>query len=159
MMNQMLYANPSNYQFLDHLLDKKRDELLASMPDSTRMRLEFSDAPDVIYEVEIAEDFKEKYIDDIICEFYLPKLGSNEMLPLVAYASAGDLKLLMKADGLTDEAKCAYMHCAEQMRQTMYLSYVADREFENWLKQDRSFEDYAFEMYQLQEQEEYYLGA
>lgn len=158
MIGSMLYANRENYSFLERLYDKKRDELLTAMPESVNTRLEFEDAPDVIYTAEIKEEFKQRYIDDIIGEFYLPKPGEATMLPLMTYASAGDLKLLMKADGLTDEAKCAYMHCAEQMCQTMYLSYVADHEFENWLLRDRSFEDYAYEAY-CEEQCEYSIGA
>lgn len=159
MIGNMLYANRENYQFLERLLDKKRDALFASMPDSTVMRLEFEDAPDVVYEAEITEEFKNRYIDDMIGEFYLPKPGETDMLPLTTYASAGDIKLLMSADGLTDGAKCAYMHCADRMYQTMYLSYVADHEFENWLKRDRSFEDYVYESYNQSEREEEYAYA
>ena len=159
MIGSMLYANKENYAFLDRLIDKKRDELLASMPEYVNTRLEFDDAPDAICEVEVSDDFKDRYIDDIIGEFSLPKPGEAEMLPLITYASAGDLKLLMSADGLTDEAKCAYMHCADQMYQTMYLRYVADHEFENWLKRDRSFEDYAYESYYKNEREKDYAYA
>lgn len=149
----MEYCNGNNQVFLGHLMDKKRDELFACLPDEVMVTLQFADG-DKSFCAEVPEDFKLRYLDDQIEGLYLPDAGSDTRLPFLDYANAGDLRVLAMQQSLTPAAKCAYVSSLNQMTDCIYLAYFADHAFENWLLLQSDFYDTAVHQYMSECREE-----
>lgn len=142
----MTYCNGNNQLFLNGLMDTKRDILLGKLPDEVMITLQFADG-DVSFPAEVPEEYKSRYLDDQIEGLYIPDQGSKEQLPFLAYSNAGDLKLLAGQQTLTPAAKCAYINSINQMVDCIYLAYLADHAFENWLLRQDDFYDLAVHQY------------